>query len=254
MNVVGIIQARMGSTRLPGKTLAGIEGRPMLEWMLMRVQQSSSLDKLIVATTDHPSDDRLESWLENNTSIECFRGSENNLVSRFYHCAQHAKADVIVRLTADDPLKDAEIIDHAVKLFLMHDDVDYCSNCLEPTYPEGLDVEVFSIQALQKTYNEARLASETEHLTPFMTNNPEKFHTLNFECNEDLSSWRWTVDKPEDLTFMKKIFAQFKNEPLAGYRQIVDFIKSNPDLLKINAGTVRFEGYLNSVKLESKPC
>lgn len=254
MKVVGIIQARLGSTRLPGKVLAPIHGKPMLQWMLQRIAPSLRLDDLVIATTNQSEDDLLVNWVKTNTQIEVFRGAENNLVSRYYECARVHQADIIVRLTADDPLKDAEIIDEAIELFLNTEGIDYCSNCLKPTYPEGLDVEVFSMNALHRTFQEAQLASELEHLTPYMTNNPDKFSIINFECHEDLSGWRWTVDKPNDLKFIKEIFAQFKDTPTVSYREIIDFINANPSLMDINQGTERFEGYLKSVEAESEGC
>ncbi len=248
--VIGIIQARLGSTRLPGKVLADIYGKPMLAWMLTRLAKAKSLDQIVIATTTSTLDDRLHQWVLKNTNFDCFRGSEMDLVERFYECAGKYQADVIVRLTADDPLKDGAIIDRAVELFFENKKVDYVSNCLKATYPEGLDVEVFSYKALSKVHNEAYLLSDREHLTSYMTNNPKVFSLLNFEYEEKLEDWRWTVDKPADLKLMHEIFDRFKDKPCADFREIIAFVKQRPDLLKINQGTKRFEGYLQSVERE----
>ena len=174
------------------------------------------------------------------------------MLERYYLCAVLYKADVIVRVTADDPLKDPEIIDHAINEFLNDPDLDYCSNTIEPTYPEGLDVEVFSFSALEKSYQNAKLASEREHLTPYITNNKNLFKLKNFVYKEDLSKWRWTVDKPEDFVFVTKIFEYFIDNPNVNYQKIIDYIKLNPYLTDINKGTERMEGYKLSVNNESK--
>ena len=248
--VTGIIQARLGSTRLPGKVMADICGKPMLEWMLLRVAEAKSLDQIVVATTTSDADNPLYEWVSNNTDFECFRGSEMDLVERYYECATKFQSEVVVRLTADDPLKDGTIIDRAVELFLANDGTDYVSNCLVATYPEGLDVEVFSFDTLYKVHKEAKLLSDREHLTSYITNNPEYFSLLNFEFEEKLEDWRWTVDKPADLELMTKIFGVFKEKPTADFRDIIAYVKQHPDLLKINEGTMRFEGYWQSVERE----
>lgn len=249
---VAILQARLGSNRLPRKVLADIHGKPMIWWMLQRIYNCTSIDCLIVATTDKMQDDELEKWVQENTKLPVFRGSADDLVKRYYDCAKEYNAETIVRLTADDPLKDADIIDKAVDIF-NSGSYDYVSNCIHPTYPEGLDVEVFSISALARVFNESILCSDREHLTTFMQNNPKNFKLQNFEFEEDLSSWRWTVDKQIDLDFVRLIFKEFYNNPKVDFKTVIEFLKKYPELIKMNQNTVRMEGYKNSVLNEGKP-
>ena len=245
--VVAIIQARMGSARLPGKTLAKILDQPMIDILLSRVCESKRIHQIVVATTTEQRDNILHDHLSLNEKIRIFRGSEDDLLDRYYQCALLYKADVIVRITADDPLKDAEIIDEAIELFEQKQPLDYCSNCLEASYPEGLDVEVFSFDALEKAFKNAVLPSEREHLTPYITNNPSIFRLHNFRYKDDLSNWRWTVDKPEDLDFVRFIFKNFKNDLNVSYKDVIEYCLKNPEIVAINQGTIRFEGYWKTV-------
>ena len=248
MKIAAIIQARMGSKRLPGKVLLPINFTPLIKILLDRLQISKVLNEIIVATSIDPKDNKIENFIKNNYEIKVFRGSENDVLSRYYHCAKKHNVDVVVRITADDPLKDSEIVDKAVKLFLSNKSIDYCSNTIIPTYPEGLDVEVFSFQALKSAYENAKLNSEREHVTPYITNNPSKFKILNFKFECDLSNWRWTVDKKIDLEFMNIVFNHFKDDYLINYKDIIKILNENPKYIKINQGTERMEGYLKSVE------
>ena len=251
MRTVAIIQARMGSERLPKKVLADIHGQPMLFWLLKRIKSVDSIDEIVVATTECSSDDFLVQWLK-NINVKFFRGSVDDVLHRYYETALKFNADIIVRITADDPLKDPSIISQAIQELKDNQLLDYCSNTIEPTYPEGLDIEVFKFTALKKCHFEAKLFSEREHVTPYIWKNKHLFNVKNFKYNQDLSYWRWTVDKPEDLTFMRSIFEHFKEDPLVGFEKVVDYIKLNPYLLTINTmQTVRNEGYLKSILGES---
>lgn len=247
-----IIQARLGSTRLPGKVLADIHGKPMIWWMLQRLNMCKTLDGIILATTESQADDRLVDWVNRNTDIRVFRGSEDDLVERYYRCSQSVGANVIVRITADDPLKDASIIDQSVQMFGQEGRYDYVSNCAPATYPEGLDVEVFSHDALERVWRDATLASDREHLTTFMLNHPEAFKLGNFCYKRDLSDWRWTVDKAPDLELMRKIFAEFIETPEVNFEHVIAFLDKRPDLVGLNQGTVRMEGYKKSVAMEQQ--
>jgi spore coat polysaccharide biosynthesis protein SpsF len=252
MKVVAIIQARMGSTRLPGKVLADIHGRPMLRWLLDRIQSINEITEVVVATTEGIIDDELVHWLESE-QVAYFRGSENDVLARFFCCAADRMADIIVRVTADDPLKDPSVVRQAISMVSGNPAVDYCSNSLNPTYPEGLDIEVFRYSALQRAHQEARLPSEREHVTPYIWKNPEKFQLRSFEFSRNLSHWRWTVDKPEDLIFMRSIFGKFRDKPLVPFTEIVEYIDKYPHISEINTdGTIRNEGYLKSISMESK--
>lgn len=248
MKVLAIVQARMSSTRLPQKVLADINGKPMLQHLLDRIGVVSEIDHLVVATSESRGDDQLASWLKSK-GVSCFRGSEDDVLSRFYLCAQKFSPEFIVRITADDPLKDPGVISKAIRIIQEDSEMDYCSNTLKPTYPEGIDIEVFRLNALKTAYDFAVTASDREHVTPYIWRHPEKFRLYNFENNRDLSSWRWTVDKPADLEFICKIYDHFQGEPLVPFLKIVEFIDSNPELLEINKGTVRNEGYLKSLEL-----
>ena len=246
-----IIQARLGSTRLPGKVLADIHGKPMIWWMLQRLYRCQTFSRIILATTTNTEDDRLVSWMSENTDILVFCGSENDLVDRYYSCSKSVGAETIVRITADDPLKDPGIVDKAVSMFKSAN-YDYLSNCIEPTYPEGLDVEIFSFEALDRVWNKATLKSDREHLTTYMINNAHEFKLGNFTYNRDLSSWRWTVDKQSDLDLMRKIFGEFKSNPEVNFEKVIAFLERHPELVLLNQGTVRMEGYKKSLQLEQK--
>jgi len=248
LKTVAIIQARMGSTRLAGKVLSDIAGKTMIERVIERTCSARLIDKTIVAISNDHQDDVLASYLE-KLSIPVFRGSSNDVLKRFYDCASQHNADIIVRITADDPLKDARIIDHAIKL-MTTGNFDYCSNTLEPSYPEGLDVEVLRFSALEAAHNNAVLASDREHVTPYIWKNPEQFMIHNFKSERDLSSWRWTVDKAVDIKFMNRVFEHFEDQPLVSYVDVIAWLDNNPDVLNINSGILRNEGYLNSVKME----
>ena len=249
MKIVAIIQARMNSSRLPGKVLADINGRTILQCLLERVKAVREIDKVVVATSLSIEDDILEIWLKKN-NILFFRGSENDVLERYYLCSKRYMADVIVRITADDPLKDPVIISHAITTLVTNPIIDYCSNTIIPSYPEGLDIEVLKFSSLEKAYNEATLKSDREHVTPYIWKSPNIFNTLNFSFERDLSSWRWTVDKPVDLVFIRKIYAHFDNDPLVPFSKIVEYIDMNPHIRNINTGTIRNEGYLKSLSVE----
>jgi len=251
VKTVAIIQARMASSRLPGKVLANIAGMPMLARLIQRVSATPVINQLIVATTDTPEDNILADWVARVAGVACFRGSEQDVLDRFYHCAKQYEADLIVRVTADDPLKDPAIIKKAVDFCRASPILDYCSNTIKPTYPEGLDIEVFRYAALDRAWRESTLLSEREHVTPYIWKNSGLFTIKNFEYQSDLSSWRWTVDKPNDLEFMNRIFEHFKNNPLVNFEDVIKHLKINPELAGINAGTIRNEGYLKSIKGET---
>lgn len=249
--IIGIIQARMGSTRLPGKVLAEISGRSLISHVVERCAAAKSLERIVVATTDSHADDRLVAHICTALDADVFRGSTNDVLDRFYQCALRFKPEIIVRITADDPLKDPEIIDRAVELLRSDESLDYCSNTIRPTFPEGLDIEAFRFPALAAAASEARLASEREHVTPFIWSRPQRFRIHNFEHEEDLSAWRLTVDKPADLKLMRAIFGILAtNNNMFSYRAVIDLLKQNPQLREINSGTIRNEGYLRSLQEE----
>ncbi|MFH2101709.1 MAG: glycosyltransferase family protein [Candidatus Micrarchaeota archaeon] len=243
MKIVAIVQSRMGSTRLPGKSLVEIAGKPMLQHVVERAKKSKHINEVIVATTDQPDDDAIEE-MGGKLGVEVFRGSENDVLDRFYQAAKKASADVIVRITADCPLIDAAVSDMVIEFF-MNEKADYASNTQPPTFPDGLDTEVFTFAALEKAWNEAELKSEREHVTPYIWKNPNKFTVKNYVNSEDLSAMRWTVDSPADLAFVKELFSLGNPD---GMEAILQIIREHPELEKINEGIGRNEGYAKSLK------
>lgn len=250
MNIVAIIQARMGSKRLPEKIMKNINGKSLISILLDRVSICKNLDKIIVATTDNVIDDNFVNWIRENTNVKVFRGKEKDVLDRYYRCAKLYKADIIVRITADDPLKDATIIDKAIDFLKNDNNLDYCSNTIKPTYPEGLDIEVFRFEALYQAWNCSKLLSEREHVTPYIWKNPNHFNIKNFEYETDLSNWRWTVDYSEDLEFIREIFKHFNKDFLINFEEIIQYLYDNPAIKKINSEFERNEGYLNSILRE----
>jgi len=249
MKIIAIIQARMNSTRLPGKVLTKIVGMPILEIILKRLKLSKKIDEIIVATTVSSTDEILVNWLlEKN--IKYYRGSESDVLSRFYYCALENNADIIIRVTADDPLKDPLIIDHAIDLFNINIAYDYISNTIKPSYPEGLDIELFTFNALSKAHNDANSSSDREHVTPYIWKNPQLFNIFNFEMTPNLSHLRWTVDKQEDLLFINKVLELLNNNIYVNYQEVIELLYAKPELLSINSGTIRNEGYLKSLSME----
>lgn len=251
MSAVAIIQARMGSTRLPGKVLADICGQPLLQRLVDRVLATPGLDRVVVATTLDAADDVLADWCVLH-GVPFYRGSVDDVLDRFWQCAQLYPADFVVRITADDPLKDPELIAQAISLCDSAPEIDYASNTLQPTYPEGLDVEVVRFRTLERAAREAKLPSEREHVMPYIWNHPDRFALRGFTMPTDLSHWRWTVDKPADLELIRLIFAQFIDQPLVSYRAVIEWLIDHPELLALNAGTVRHEGYFKTLAEEQK--
>lgn len=249
MNIVAIVQARLGSTRLPQKVLIPIQGKTVLEHIIDRVKQSKLIQCVVVATTTHLNDNVIEEHCR-NIQVTCFRGDEDNVLDRFFQCASSYKADIIVRVTADDPFKDPEIIDRAINL-LIDGGYDYVSNTVIPTYPEGIDIEIFTMNALVKAYKEATLLSEKEHVTPYIWKNTDKFRSCNFTYKENLSHLRWTLDKPDDLLFVQAVYQELyrKNEVFL-MSDILKLIEEQPELSRFNQGHIRNEGYLKSIKNE----
>lgn len=249
--ITAIIQARMNSSRLPGKVMLRLLEKPILAHIIDRVRRSKSVHEVIVATTTSSLDDPLVSYVKHETQCKVFQGSEEDVLSRFYECARQHPSEFIVRITADDPLKDPTIIDQAIGYLLNDPDLDYCSNTITPTYPEGVDVEVFKFTALEDAFRNAKLKSEREHVTPFLWNNSKRYKLKNFTQAEDLSSWRWTLDTPQDLQLIQKIYERFyEGDSYFSYELIVQYLKENPHLITTNANTPRNQGYVKSLQGE----
>jgi spore coat polysaccharide biosynthesis protein SpsF (cytidylyltransferase family) len=245
--VLAIIQARMGSTRLPGKVLAPIGGKPMLWHVIHRIMAVRSIDQLVVATSDRAPDNAIEQFCIQN-HMDCYRGSETDVLDRFYKTAAHYLAQVIVRITADCPLIDPGVT-HRVISAHEEGSWDYTSNTILRSYPDGLDVEVFTFEALKKAWNEATLMSEREHVTPYIWKNRHLFKVHQITQMEDQSNMRWTVDEPEDLEFVRRIYHAL-NGMKAPFQMedVLHLIHRHPELAHINRGFICNEGYLKSLE------
>ncbi|MDE3019863.1 MAG: glycosyltransferase family protein [Nitrospirota bacterium] len=245
MTVTAIIQARMGSSRLPGKVLAPILGQPMLWHMLQRLKHAARLGQILVATTDKP-EDRPITELAASLGIASFTGSEQDVLDRYYRAARTVNADPIVRLTADCPLIDPHLVDQVVEEFVAH----RCDHAaLAGTYPDGLDTEIVTFEALSTAWREAVLPSEREHVTPFIWTRPERFRLRQIRSTEDYSVHRWTVDDPRDLELVRAIFGELYQEGrLFFMRDVLSLLARRPDLAAINRGITRNEGYRKSLQ------
>lgn len=246
---VAIIQARTGSTRLPGKVLKEIAGRPMLWHIVERIKRCRTISTIVVATTEM-EEDRVILDLARSLGVEAVAGSTDDVLDRYYRAARAFDADPVVRITADCPVIDPEIVDEVVE-FYFTGDYDACS--LEGGFPDGLDVTVFSFSALSTAWREATLPSEREHVGPYLKNHPERFHLGRYEKFQNLGHLRWTVDEERDLRFIRAIYEKLYREGeifLTG--DILDLLQREPDLREINAGIIRNEGYLRSLERESE--
>lgn len=233
-NVVAVIQARMGSTRLPGKVMADIEGYPMLWHVVTRARQARLVSDVIVATSIEKTDDRVADYCKTN-GFRVFRGSETDVLDRYYQAAKLHSADAIVRITADCPLIDPDIVDIVIRAYRA-EGCDYAANILVRTYPHGLDTEVFSFAALEAAWRDARNPAEREHVTPFLRSSG-RFRLYNVQNEIEIGEhyYRWTVDEPRDLEFVRAVYAHFGATKPFGWREVLDLLDANPELAQINS-------------------
>jgi spore coat polysaccharide biosynthesis protein SpsF len=235
--IVAIIQARMGSTRLPGKVLKDLEGETVLARVLARVKRAATIGHIIVATSDAAGDDVIVAECK-RLSTRVFRGGAQDVLDRYYRGAQLFKAEVVVRITADCPLIDPELVDETVKRFL--DELpDYASNALVRTYPRGLDTEVFTLRALERAWSESSDPYQRAHVTPFIYQNPKRFKVLAVKGEKDYSSLRWTLDTPEDLEFLRAVYARFPERDDFGWLEVLSLLEREPHLLDLNRNVVQ---------------
>jgi spore coat polysaccharide biosynthesis protein SpsF (cytidylyltransferase family) len=249
MKTIAIIQGRLDSTRLPGKVLMPLQtNKTVLENVIERVNKSKHIDEVIVVTTINKSDLKIVSYCANN-NIRIFCGSENDVLDRFYQAAKLLNCDYIIRITADCPMIDPNIIDQAITTNL-ENNADYT---ITENFPDGLDVEVLTMQALTQAWKEAALASEREHVTAYIRNNNQKFKIANLKSKQDYSNKRWTLDEPNDYQFLKKVFVPLYNEnPDFQMEDVLTYLQKHPELEKINQNIIRNEGYLKSLKEDRK--
>lgn len=244
---IAIIQARSTSSRLPRKCLFHLFGKTVLEHIIDRLERVASLDGICVATTINAADDAIAETAR-KVGAAVYRGSEQDVLDRYYQAAEQEKADVICRITSDDPLKDPGVIEKVMQEFL-NNDCDYASNTLRPTYPEGIDVEVFSFAALIKAWQEGKLPSEREHVTPYIWKHPEKFNLHSVEQTKDMSKLRWTLDYAEDWVFIQQVYDfLYISKPDFGMADVLKLLEARPYLKYINTGIVRNEGYMKSLQ------
>lgn len=220
--ISAIVQARIGSTRLPGKVLMDLEGHPMLWWVLSRVSRSNAVDSTILAIPEGAANDPLSAVAE-QAKVRVFRGSEADVLDRYYQAALRQAVQVVVRVPADSPFIDPEIIDAAVIRF-QQTKADYVNNFLgRSTFPKGLQVEVMSFDALEKAWKEAARPEEREHVTPYIWGHPELFSLSTFEADADHGRFRWVVDYPEDLATVRRLASRLRPfGPEISWRSILD--------------------------------
>ncbi|MBI5728449.1 MAG: glycosyltransferase family protein [Candidatus Magasanikbacteria bacterium] len=247
MRIVGIIQARMGSTRLPGKMMMDLAGEPVIAWVVRRAQKSRRVDEWRLATTTDQSDDVLVKWAQAN-HLSAFRGSVDDVLDRFYRTAKAAAAENVVRVTGDCPLLDPLVVDDAVNAHIAAG-AQYTSNTHPATYPDGLDVEVFSFAALTRAWQEAEKSSEREHVTPYIWKHPELFTIKNVVYKTDLSDRRWTLDTPEDYAFLRLVAEEIKRRgSRENLTETLAIVTEHPKWQAMNRHLERNEGYQRSVQ------
>lgn len=243
MKVNAIIQARYGSTRLPGKILMEIDGKPLLWHVVNRLTYADLIDDIVVATSTNSKDDMTEEWC-NEHDIKCFRGSEDDVLNRFYGAATKFPCDIIVRVTADDPFKEPSVIDKIIKK-LIDENLDLATNVLPPSFPEGLDCEVFTFDVLQTMEKTTNDAYDREHVTPYIYNNQDKFKIANVSSKRQLSQYRWTIDNEEDYEMVNAIYENRKdgNEVILLMEEIFEILEENPEIASINSNVKRSDMY-----------
>lgn len=236
MKVVCVVQARVGSTRLPGKVLKKICDKTVLEHDIDRLRRIKNIDEIVIATTTLDKDNAIVSECE-RLGVKCFRGSEEDVLSRYYYAAKESNADVVVRITSDCPLIDPEISENIIRFYLNSmGKYDYVSNTLDRTYPRGLDTEVFSFSSLEKSFKEATSQRDREHVTPYIWDNNEIFKLTQYKNSKDYSYLRWTLDTDEDFKLIDKIYnllypnmnSKFK------FENILNLYSEHPKLYDIN--------------------
>ncbi|HWX30691.1 MAG TPA: aminotransferase class III-fold pyridoxal phosphate-dependent enzyme [Steroidobacteraceae bacterium] len=239
MKTVAIVQARMGSTRFPDKVMKPIHGTPLIELLIQRLGQAKGIDQIILATSVAPKNEVLTTHVR-MLGHAVYLGSEEDVLDRYYQAAKSAGADIVVRITGDCPLVDPELVDGAITAF-KGGDVTYLSNVDPPTYPDGLDIEVFSFQSLETAWKEAARPAEREHVTLYLRESG-KFRTLNLRHSEDLSDARWTVDEPADLEVISGVFEHFYPRNDFGWQEVLQLLRSRPELFAANRHLIRNEG------------
>lgn len=237
-----IIQARIGSTRLPNKIFKKLCGHPLIWHVVQRLKYSKELERIIIATTTNKNDDIIEDWCLKER-IPCYRGSESNVLSRYYEAAKKYCCQNIVRITADDPFKDPEIIDSVIRMF-KSEQLDFGYNNLPATFPEGLDTEVFTFSILEKAFFSSTDSFEQEHVTQFFFRNLNLIKSNNLLNTNDLSWMRWTIDTNLDFEMVSLVYnSLYKENSIFLYSDIIQYLKDNPEISQMNLGVKRSDMY-----------
>ena len=250
MKVCAIAQARMGSTRAPGKVMRELSGRPVLAWTIEALRFASGIDEVILATSTLEADDVIAEWCDKN-GVTCFRGSESDVLDRFYQCAVQNDADIILRLTCDCPWLDSAVISEVVKLREMTG-AHYASNIDPPSYPDGLDVECFTFEALHAAWSEASRPTDRDCVPQFISRNRSRFKAVNLTCPlPGLAKERWVLDTEDDFAFCQKIAERFQHG--VSYLEILNLLDKEPELRRINSSGIRNERFYEGLATESLP-
>ncbi len=234
MSTAVIIQARMSSSRLPGKVLRPILGRPMLSFQIERLRKARGFDRIVLATTTNRSDDVIVAFCRAE-GLDCYRGSELDVLARYYEAAVECAASSIVRVTADCPLLDPDVVERVISTFRGGGECDYASNMLQPTFPYGMAVEVMSFAALREAHSRARDPAEREHVTPYIYRRPDQFRIASVEMSPNRSDHRWTVDTPEDCALVTRILeALYPTNPDFRMADVVALLEAHPEWRELN--------------------
>lgn len=242
--IISVIQARMSSTRLPGKVLMPLANKPVLWHVVDRSRACKSTSEVVVATSTDQTDDAIEAWCQ-GAGVSCYRGSMNDVLDRYYQAAKIHKADAVVRITADCPVTDPTIVDEVVQAYLA-EGYDYCG--LAGEFPDGLDCQVFALTSLERAWKEATLPSEREHVGAYIEKHSEIFKTGALKKFTGLSHHRWTLDEPRDYEFLKAVFSKLhrKNATFLAH-ELLTLLENQPELMQLNKKIIRNEGYLKSL-------
>ena len=242
-----IIQARIGSTRLPNKIFKSLCGHPLIWHVVQRLKYSKELERIIIATTNNKNDDIIEDWCIKE-KIPCYRGSESNVLSRYYDAAKKYNCQNIVRITADDPFKDPEIIDSVIRMF-RDEQLDFAYNNLPTTFPEGLDTEVFTFALLENAFFSSTDSFEKEHVTQFFFRNLNLIKSNNFFNTNDLSWMRWTIDTNVDFEMVSLVYnSLYKENSIFLYSDIIKYLNENPEISQMNLEVKRSDMYNKNAK------
>lgn len=248
MNIHAIIQARLGSTRLPGKVFMplgkGGKGKPLLWHVVNRLRPSRYVNKIIVATTTAPADIEIMDWCKSE-KIECFMGSENDVLDRYYQCAKSFNSDIVIRITADDPFKDYRLMDKVIEK-LINDKLDFAVNNKPASFPEGLDIEVFTFDSLRQAALNSQDPFEREHMTQYMHRHPQLFKSANVKNEQDQSALRWTIDTQEDYNMAIQVYEKLEKADQTPFltEEIMQLLAQNPQIAEMNSNVKRSHMYL----------